>query len=451
MSNHSSAKSPLCRLLPNVAAMGMACSLGMWAVAPRAFARQSGEAPSIGQPADPSTAMPDAVPTIHELLQVYRDRPFAEKCEVIVKRERTGQPSSERKATAIVRCDPRVESQRLRLDLGDLAVFTDSSQAVCVSSKDDKSFYSTPRRATVLATLSELVPPLPFVNVLLAFDAGLPDRMEALAGLSWSTEIRGDSVVFAANAITTSIQLTCGGTPLRLLESRTRRGSASDTLETRIIYTPAVFSERDLTIDLTGREARRSLAELNLGAGDSSAPAGRVPNIHGNTADFKPWSLADAVAARRAASDTPLVVAVLMFKGPLGIDSRTITPEVNVALSGLRDASIELRRAATDPPTGTQVMPRLAIEPLAVYDLATFERDAPAKLGAAWSAANASQSDAASLRWCLSPATTLEKYAKGSSQCILLFDGDMNFVASITPGADAAQVRTQIIQAIRTK
>lgn len=451
MSSHLSAKSPSSRLLPNVAAMGMACSVGMWAVAPHAFARQSGETPSVNQPAEPSTAIPDAVPTIHELLQVYRDRPFAEKCEVIVKRERTGQPFSERKATAIVRSDPRAASQLLRLDLGDLAVFIDASQAVCVSSKDDKSFYSTPRRATVLATLSELVPPLPFINVLLAFDAGLPDRLETLAGLSWSTEIRGESVVFTANAATTTIQLICGGTPLRLLESRTRRGTASDTLETRVIYTPAVFSERDVTIDMTGRESKRSLAELNLNTGDTSAPAGRVPNIHGNTADFKPWSLADAVTARRTASDTPLVVAVLMFRGPLGIDARTITPEVNVALSGLRDASIELRRAATAPPTGTQVMPRLAIEPLAVYDLASFERDAPAKLGAAWSAANASQSDAASLRWCLSPATTLEKYAKGSSQCILLLDGDMNFVASISPGADAAQVRTQIIQAIRAQ
>lgn len=389
----------------------------------------------------------DAVPTIHELVQTYRERPFAERCEVVVRRERTGHAPSERKASGIVRCDPRRDSAKLRLDLGDLVVLADAAQMVCVSAKDNRSFVAVPRRASMLASLAEGLPPLPFINLLLAFEQGLPDRTEVYPELSWSSEIQGQNMVFSARSGSTSIALVAGGTPLRLTESRVRRGAEDDTLEIRIVYTPMIYSEKDMALDLSGREAKRTIQELNMADAALSAPLGRIANIHGNTAEFKPWSLADALATRRAAAEGPQLVAVVMFAGPLGADARVISEEVANTMSGLRNAAAELRRSATDQPN----TPRLGIEPLAVYDLSTFEREAPAKLAASWATASAGQAEGASLRWCLSPANTLEKYAKGSPLCILLVDTEMNLVGIVKPGADAATTQSQVLQLIREK
>lgn len=387
-----------------------------------------------------------AVPTIHELLQTYRTMPFAEQCEVIVRREKQGQIPSERKAAATVRCDPREKSQRLRLDLGDLSVLIDPAQAVVLSAKDERSFVALARKESIAATLADAIPPVPLVNLMLALDPGMPDRPGPIGTVTWTATLQPQHVTYAAQSSQARIEVLASGSPLRMTESRVRYGQGDDVTTVQIRYTPLIYSEKDLAIDMASRQAKPTLSELHWGGSDNAlAPRNRIANIHGNTADFKPWSLADAVASRKSQSDGPHVVAVLMFTGPLGIDAKTIAPQISSALDGVRGAATELRRAGME----NQPTPRLGIEPLAVYDLATFERDAPAKLGASWASAFAGQTDGAALRWCLSPANTLDKFAKGSHLCIVLVDDEMNHLGTILPEQDAATVQAKIVKAIR--
>jgi hypothetical protein len=70
-------------------------------------------------------------------------------------------------------------------------------------------------------------------------------------------------------------------------------------------------------------------------------------------------------------------------------------------------------------------------------------------LGSSWANASAGQAEGAALRWCLSPANTLDKFAKGSSLCIVLVDGEMNHLGTVIPSDDAVDVQAQVMKMIR--
>jgi hypothetical protein len=420
-------------------------SLACWANAQEnAFTPPANVAPSASSPST-TAADPQTSPTMLELLQTYRTMPFAEQCDVNVRRERQGQIPSERKAAATVRCDPREGRQHLRLDLGDLTVLIDPSQAVLLSGKDDRSFVPLTRKESLAATLAEAIPPVPLMNLMLALDPGMPDRLGPFGTLSWTTTLQPQHVQFTAQSGHTRFEIRASGSPLRIVESRVRYGQDDDVTTVQVRYASLIYSETDIAIDVSGRQIKSSVVELQWGADNALAPRTRIANIHGNTADLKPWSLADAVASRRIQGDSPHVVAVLMFPGPLGIDAKVIAPHVSIALDGVRAAAADFRRASFE----SQPAPRLGIEPLAVYDLATFERDAPAKLAASWASASVGQAEGAALRWCLSPANTLDKFAKGSAMCIVLIDAEMNHLGTVIPGEDAAAVQAQVVKVIR--
>lgn len=404
------------------------------------------------QPAavEPPTKAPStgeaALPTMTELISSYRAMPFAERCEIVVRRTRANQSPVERRATAFVRCDARTIPVRVRLELGELTIGLDASRILFVSAKDSKSYVSGPRRESVVNSLSEWVPPLPLFNILIGCEATFPDDVMQLRGLSWTATRQGNHVVFAADQGNHHLELHAAGDPLRLVESRVVTGTAENEQEVRVMYQPAVFSDKDLSVDVAGRDAKRTLSELAWATPESAAqPRARIANITGNTADYKPWSLSDAIAARKSAGESPFAVGLLMFVGPLGIEARVIDEDVARATVALRNASTELRRAAVDDPT----VPRLLIEPLAVYEVSTFEREAPKKLAESWAAAANGSVEGSMLRWSLSPASTIDKYAKGAKVAVMLVDAEMNLIGTVDVSGDAADVQARVIQLIR--
>jgi hypothetical protein len=393
---------------------------------------------------------PDAaeLPSIYELISTYRTQPFADRCEVLVRRSRTGQPVTERRATAMVRCDARATLARLRLDLGDLTIGLDATQMVFLAAKDIKSFVSAARRESVSASLAEWVPPIPLLNIVIACESTFPDRIMPLGGLTWTVTRQGDGVIFSTESDGHRIELVAAGHPLRLTDSRIRSGTPEDEREISVRYQPMVFTDKELAVDVTGRDAKRTLQDLAwMSPEGETLPRSRIANITGNTADYKPWSVADAIASRKSAGDGPFVVAMFMFNGPLGIDARVMDDNVVQIMSILRKASTDLRRAAIDDPS----TPRLMIEPIAIYDVSTFEREAPRKLSESWAAASTGLSDGATLRWSLSPATTIEKYAKGEQVAVVLIDSDLNLIGKVDLSGEPAGIQARIVQLARPK
>jgi len=446
LAEHASVRSGSRLPVPGGLAGVVACLIGLSGQA-KALQPESALVPVVEKSTDrsPDTA---ELPSIYELISTYRTQPFADRCEVLVRRTRLNQPVTERRATALVRCDARATLARLRLDLGDLTIGMDATQMVFVAAKDPKSFVSAARRESVVASLAEWVPPLPLLNIVIACESTFPDRIASLSGLTWTVTRQGESVSFAAESDGHRIELRAAGQPLRLTDSRIRSGTPEDEREISVRYQPMVFTEKELAVDVSGRESKRNVQDLAWTSPEGEAqPRSRIANITGNTTDYKPWSVADAIASRKSSGDGPFVVAMFMFNGPLGIDARVMDDNVVQIMSILRKASTDLRRAAIDDPA----TPRLMIEPIAIYEVSTFEREAPRKLSESWAAASTGLSDGATLRWSLSPATTIEKYAKGERVAVVLIDSDLNLIGKVDLSGEPADIQARIVQLVRSK
>lgn len=401
------------------------------------------QSPPSAAPAPDSDAADSRIPSITDLVSSYRANAFADRCEVSIERTSSGSLlGPARRATAVVRVDGTPANTRMRLELGDLTIATDAMQVLLLSGKDSKGYVALPRRMPLLATLTDIVPPLPFASLHLAFDPDFPARLGDSGPLTWTTETSQAGVVYRSALPHGSIELRASGTPLRINESVVRTIRAGEERVVRVSYTAIPHTDVDFAVDLFGREARRSLADLAWASAPAESPGqARIANITGNTTDYKPWSLAESIASRKALGGSPAATAMLMFVAPVGIDAAVIDTDVSQAMTALRAAATELRRAGVDDPA----RPRLTIEPIAIYDVANFEREAPRKLDMAWTQASRGLSDGAVLRWSLSHAGTIGKFAKGKSIVIVIVDADMNLLGTVDPTDQVATLSARVL------
>lgn len=406
----------------------------------------------------PAQPLRDAEPLdpaiiIEALREAYRAAPFAE--EVTARVRVSGRLRIDR---IDIRADPRPDTPRLRLTLGDLDIAVTNQRLIAANRRDAATFVARDLPEGPLSTsVAAILPPVPLPQIELAFgeDPAFANPLPYLRDIRWisASQERG-----RAAAIDPSFTVIGQGplgqvtlvidqrtSRLRALTATIARDEASPTLDIELrcqpVSTPPPGDHDSWTIDTTDRRELPSLTDLRP-APRRLRPGDPVPDPSTYTTTMDVGTLL-APLTDHANEHAPTLILILYLMPRAGENPIPIETAARHALHAAHDAAV------------TRLPHTTILSPVAVFGLSVFDPEAVRALGQRWSPVIDAQEhvpgvDVLPIRWTGFARDALLAHDPRARLVIACVAHDLTLLASavLNPEADSETIRREVLATI---